>query len=231
MNKPRNNIDFLLQAPIAHRGLHNLAKKIPENSFAAFKYAAIKKYPIELDIHLLRDSQIAVYHNDTLPDGRKIVDCIRADLPKLPDHSQIPLLHEVLKRIDGKVPLLIEFKTDAPKFALEQAALPLLTSYRGALAIQSFDPRTLHFFKQHAPQIPRGQLISPKPLRQSENLREYLAHHHPDNFYTRPDFISADLNKPLIHTNLPILAWTVRTHSDANAAKRLASNIICEKIL
>ena len=227
MNKARNDISFLLHSPIAHRGLHNAAKNIPENSFAAFQYALIKKVPVEFDIRLLKDGQIVVYHDATLPDGRPIADCTRADLPKLADHSQIPLLTEILKRVSGKIPLLIEFKPDRRKLALERAALPLLTQYDGPFAIQSFDPRTLRFFKKFAPQIPRGQLINPKPLKNSASLREYLAHHHPER--SHPDFISAPLSA-IPATSLPVLAWTVRDAEAATAAKSHCANMICENI-
>lgn len=229
MNKARNDISFLLQSPIAHRGLHNATKNIPENSFAAFQYALIKKVPVEFDIRLLKDGQIVVYHDATLPDGRPIADCTRADLPKLADHSQIPLLTEILKRVSGKIPLLIEFKPDRRTLALERAALPLLQAYDGKLAIQSFDPRTLKFFKKFAPTIPRGQLIAPKQLKQSANLREYLAHHRPDRKNTAPDFISAP-QSAIPETNLPVLVWTVRDNITATQLKNRCANIICENL-
>ena len=232
MSKARNNIDFLLQKPIAHRGLHNVAKNIPENSFAAFKAAIIKGYPIELDLHLLKDGNIAVFHDDNLARltglDKNIKDCALVDLPKLKDHSKIPTLQQVLDLVAGKVPILIEFKTDAPKYALERAALPILQNYQGAFAIQSFSPHSLHFFKKNAPTIPRGQLISSK--LPSAIIERYTAKHL-DNFYTRPDFIAVDAKKLPLDTDLPILAWTIRDQQSAKSAQACASNLICEQIL
>ena len=232
MSKARNNIDFLLQKPIAHRGLHNVAKNIPENSFAAFKAAIIKGYPIELDLHLLKDGNIAVFHDDNLSHltglDKNIKDCALVDLPKLKDHSKIPTLQQVLDLVAGKVPILIEFKTDAPKYALERAALPILQNYQGAFAIQSFSPHSLHFFKKNAPTIPRGQLISSK--LPSTIIERYTAKHL-DNFYTRPDFIAVDAKKLPLDTDLPILAWTIRDQQSAKSAQACASNLICEQIL
>lgn len=232
MSKARNNIDFLLQKPIAHRGLHNAAKNIPENSFSAFKAAIIKGYPIELDLHLLKDGSIAVFHDDNLSRltgvNKEIADCTLADLPKLKDHSKIPTLPQVLELVAGKVPLLIEFKTDAPKYALERAALPILKQYQGQFAIQSFSPHSLHFFKKHAPTIPRGQLISSKT---PSTLIERYATKRLDNFYTRPDFLAVDAKKLPLDTDLPILAWTIRDQQTAQSTQACASNLICEQIL
>ena len=58
------NIDFLFTHYIAHRGLHN--NKLIENTIPAFKEAIKEKYPIELDIHLLKDKEIVVFHDDNL---------------------------------------------------------------------------------------------------------------------------------------------------------------------
>ena len=50
----------------AHRGLHNKDKGIPENSMAAFRAALEKGYGIELDIHLMKDGNLAVIHDSSL---------------------------------------------------------------------------------------------------------------------------------------------------------------------
>ena len=48
----------------AHRGLHG--DGVPENSMAAFKAALDAGYGIELDIHLLKDGNLAVMHDSLL---------------------------------------------------------------------------------------------------------------------------------------------------------------------
>ena len=60
----KKNIDFILKAPIAHRGLHDA--KAPENSLAAFRRAMEHGYVIELDVHMLADGKIVVFHDDNL---------------------------------------------------------------------------------------------------------------------------------------------------------------------
>ena len=48
----------------AHRGLHNESR--PENSMSAFKAALDHGYGVELDVHLLKDGTLAVFHDDKL---------------------------------------------------------------------------------------------------------------------------------------------------------------------
>ena len=45
----------------AHRGLHGHG--VPENSMAAFQAALDQGYGIELDVHLLKDGNLAVMHD------------------------------------------------------------------------------------------------------------------------------------------------------------------------
>ena len=54
----------LRQWHYAHRGLHNEAR--PENSMSAFRAALEKGYGIELDVHLMRDGNLAVIHDSLL---------------------------------------------------------------------------------------------------------------------------------------------------------------------
>ena len=48
----------------AHRGVHTPG--IPENSLGAFQRAVEHGYGIELDVHLLRDGNLAVIHDHSL---------------------------------------------------------------------------------------------------------------------------------------------------------------------
>ena len=48
----------------AHRGLHN--ENRPENSMAAFRAAWEHGYGVELDIHLMKDGNLAVIHDSSL---------------------------------------------------------------------------------------------------------------------------------------------------------------------
>src|SRR5690349_25553 len=56
--------EWLTKRPIAHRGLHD--RERPENTCAAFEAALARDYPIELDVHVLPDGEVVVFHDDDL---------------------------------------------------------------------------------------------------------------------------------------------------------------------
>ena len=55
---------WLVETPIAHRGFHDDAH--PENSISAFKNAIAHGYAIELDVQLLSDGTVVVFHDESL---------------------------------------------------------------------------------------------------------------------------------------------------------------------
>ena len=61
----RKDVTFLYGIKIAHRGLYD-NKKIPENSKLAFRRALLKNMPIELDVQLLSDDTLVVFHDENL---------------------------------------------------------------------------------------------------------------------------------------------------------------------
>ncbi len=112
----------------AHRGLHN--EERPENSLAAFKAAKEKGYGVELDVHLLKDGTLAVFHDHTLirmtgKEG-KIEDLTAAELSEytLADSDQtIPTFREVLALFDGAAPMIIELEAAGNHGALVDAVM------------------------------------------------------------------------------------------------------------
>ena len=50
----------------AHRGLYDKAAGIPENSLSAFSRAVAHGFGVELDVHLLRDGSLAVFHDSDI---------------------------------------------------------------------------------------------------------------------------------------------------------------------
>ena len=221
---------------IAHRGLHN-KPTIPENSMSAFKRAVDKGYGIELDVHLLADGELAVFHDNTLDrttgKSGNIKDLTVAELEnyKLEESDEhIPLFCEVLKLVDGKVPLIIELKTEGNTPGLCEAVVEALADYKGAYCIESFDPRPLMWLKKHHPDITRGQLsqnfIKEKaglslPLRVV--LTALIL-----NFLTAPDFIAYKFEDRNIIFNricikfwgLQPVCWTIKSEKDHETAKK-----------
>jgi glycerophosphoryl diester phosphodiesterase len=183
----------------AHRGYHK-GKEIPENSLAAFARAKEAGFGSELDVHLLKDGELAVLHDSELErmTGRKglIEELTRKELKdyRLGESEEtIPTLREVLDLYDGAFPLIIELKVyqhNAKKLCEKVCAL--LEGYQGVYCIESFHPQVLLWLKKHKPGIIRGQL-SQDFVKSREELPmplAFLATHMLENLITKPDFVA-----------------------------------------
>ena len=220
----------------AHRGLHG--NGLPENSMAAFRAALEGGYGIELDLHLLRDGNLAVIHDSLLQRttgaAGRIEDLTTADLKNY--HLEgttetIPTFREVLELFGGKAPMIVELKpVGSNHAALAEEACRQLESYSGAYCIESFDPRCLFWLKKHRPQIIRGQLsmnFFRHPEGQPLPIQAALTCHLL-NFLSRPDFIAykfADRNRlgcflcrRLWH--IQGVSWTIRTSAEHAQARK-----------
>ena len=127
----------------AHRGLHSKTHGIPENSMSAFRAAIQKNYGIELDLHLTRDGELVVFHDDDLKRvcGRpeRPEDLTAAELTKctlLGTKEHIPLFRDVLALVNDQVPLLVELKIPERNMQICQKAYEMLRSYHGAFLLE-----------------------------------------------------------------------------------------------
>jgi len=232
---------WLVTSPIAHRGLWS--QELPENSLAAFEAAIKSGFAIELDVRLLDDGTVVVFHDDSLArmtgkDGYVSAltkDSLSSYALQGTDNT-IPTLSEALTLIDGKVPVLIEVKNAGKVGKLEQAVIDLLSSYEGDVAVQSFNPHSLGYFAGNAPHILRGQLAS--YFRHNKEIswfkRAALKRLKLNNI-SKPDFIGynhKDLpNKYVKAAGLPTLAWTVRSNAEFEAVVHNCDNVIFEKFI
>ena len=109
------DIKFLTEKLIAHRGLHS--KDIIENTIPSFIKAMELGLAIELDIHILRDNTIVIYHDYNLKRLTNVNNTIenltypQLSKIKIKKLYHIPTLKKVMNIINGKVPILIEIKT------------------------------------------------------------------------------------------------------------------------
>lgn len=210
----------------AHRGLHD--KKLPENSLPAFEKAVQAGYGIELDVRVTRDNILVVHHDETLErscdDKRRVRDVALQDLQQLPlfgTTEYIPTFDEVLELVDGRVPLIVELKTDFSNKELAGQVYERLKRYKGVYCVESFDPFAVRWFKKYAPDVVRGQLafmpsIKGKPF--VECLRRLALGYLLVNFLGRPDFVAygykSDANlsfRFVANVFRPLLAaWTVK---------------------
>ncbi|MEO1613683.1 MAG: glycerophosphodiester phosphodiesterase family protein, partial [Pseudomonadota bacterium] len=141
-----------LTAPIAHRGLHDRAAGVIENSRAAVAAAVEAGYGIEIDLQLSADGEAMVFHDDELTRltaergpvrDRTAIELRRIDLDG--GDEGIPTLAEILDIVRGAVPLLIEAKDQSLTLTevdgrLERRAARLLAAYDGPVedeALQS----------------------------------------------------------------------------------------------
>lgn len=209
-NKP--DMSAFMGTNIAHRGYHDNENGIPENSLSSFEAAIDKGFAIELDIQLSSDGVAMVFHDADLArvcgvEG-KIWEytCEELQQMKLFDTEEtIPTFEETLALIDGRVPLLVEYKMDKVDTAVCAAGQALLDGYEGEYAMQCFDPRALLWYKKNAPQVARGQLAEEfwdKEEYAGDPLYLVLTY-MPENVATRPDFISYKaIHKDNISLNL-----------------------------
>ena len=58
--------DWLTARPVAHRGLHDLARGIVENMPGAVQAAIDGNFSIEVDLQLTADGEAMVHHDDAL---------------------------------------------------------------------------------------------------------------------------------------------------------------------
>lgn len=221
------NIDFLKSRLIAHRGVHNLS--IPENTLLAFQKCVDKNYIIELDIHILKDKTIVVYHDYNLLrvcGVNKIIETLTyAQLSKIKINKKytIPTLEQVIHIVDGKVPLLIEIKDVDNNEYFEKEIVKILDKYRGKFAIQTLNPFVIDWFYKNRKNYPIGLIIL-----NDFNYKIFK------KCIKKADFISINKN------NLPfkykikdklIIGWTIKTKEELNKYKNICDNLICEKIL
>ena len=221
----------------AHRGLH--APGIPENSMAAFRAALEKGYGIELDIHLMKDGNLAVIHDASLLRTAgvdvQIEDLTAEDLERYRlegTDEKIPLFRDVMALYEGKAPMIVELKPVRDNHAaLARAACDLLENYRGAYCIESFDPRCIQWLRKNRPQIIRGQLAENFVANGSKipTAIRFALTHNLLNFATCPDFVAykfADRNDSPTTAlcrkawDIQGVAWTIRSQKDYDTALR-----------
>ena len=227
------DLSFLEDKVIAHRGIYD-NKTIVENSLSAFKECIKENIPIELDIHLLKDNEIVVIHDDNLKRLTRMKKRLKdltynqiKDLTLLETTDKIPTLKEVLDLVDGKIPLIIELKYDNPPSKLEKEVVKLLDDYKGPFAIKSFHPLIVYWFKKNRPNYIRGLLVPSN----GDNLKRKILHSMILSKLADPDFISTDIrrdNKKILKGDIPILGWTIKTQEEYDYNEYKYTNLILD---
>ena len=239
-------LDWLSARPIAHRGLHG--EGLIENTLGAAAAAVAGNYGIEVDLQLAADGEVVVFHDDTLdrltsgtgPVNARSLAELKA-LSLRATSERIPTLQELLARVAGRTPLMLELKSQwngDDRLAARLAAE--LMSYAGPVAAMSFDPDLVMALIKHAPGLPRG-IVAERHFRKSEwpqlSLVRRLALGHLLHMYaTKPHFIAYRVDDlpalaPLFCRHvwgMPILTWTVRSEAQRRRARWWANQVIFE---
>lgn len=218
------NINFLKSNLIAHRGIHN--SEIPENTLPAFYKCVDKKYIIELDIHILTDNSIIVFHDHNLKKltgENKIVDTLsypQLSKIKIKKKYTIPTLKQVMHIVNGKVPLLIEIKDINNNSKFEEELVKILDNYKGEFAIQSMNPYVIDWFYKNRKDYIIGLIVF-------NDLNYKLV----KKYIRKIDFISVYKKQLPFKINKLVLGWTIRKYSEYKKYRNLCDNLICENIL
>jgi glycerophosphoryl diester phosphodiesterase len=230
---------------IAHRGFHD--EQRPENSISAFENAINHDYGIELDIYPLEDGTPVVFHDATMmrmtgKDGyiRKIKNVEELKTYTLLNEKgedtgeKIPTLQETLDFVGGRTPMLIEIKDYNINSNFERTVYDILKKYKGDFAIMSFNPYTLRWFRQNAPEILRGQLASSLKNEKMSIIKKWILKRMALNkTHSQPNFIAYKWDEVpnryvRKYKQLPLLVWAVPSQSAYMKVAKYCDNIIFE---
>jgi len=219
----------------AHRGFHDNDSDAPENSAKAMQFAVERGYGIELDVQLTKDEKVVVFHDATLKRvcgvDAKVNSMTYEELQQLRlfrSEERIPLFSDVLKIIDGKVPLIMEVKMVNAKTRVCELANKELENYKGAYCMESFHPFAVRWYKKNRPNVVRGQLSANfKKEGQKEEFQEWLVHMLLVNVLGRPDFVAyshkSANNLSRILTRMwgaTAIAWTIRSQTELDKNRK-----------
>ena len=231
MNKSKliKKINPLYLKGIAHRGLHN--DLYTENGLKAFKNAMDNNVPFEFDIHLTKDNELVVCHDEELKrtTGKEgiIEDLTLKEIKdnyRLLDGEEVPTLKEVLSLTKGNYPIVIELKVFRRNYkALAKKAREELAIYKANpnFFLISFDPRAL---------------IRMKKLKMIDGLLVCKSHEWVYNLKFL--FDSIDIEDVMVKENKVkryfknhfINVWTIRDENNLNNVKDYSDTITFELI-
>lgn len=214
----------------AHRGFHDNKGQAVENSILAIQNAVDNNYGIEFDVQITKDHIPVVFHDDNMKRLVGVDSTIDSytyeellNFTILDSQEKIPKLEDLLGIVDGKVPLIIEYKLSASTdTTICDVVDPYLKSYKGLYCIESFNPLILKWYRKNRPEVARGQLSLNYRKSGFDSIKYFPLTALLFNFRTRPDFIAFNykdrdnLSLKILKTiyNLPMVAYTIKTQAD-----------------
>lgn len=245
------NLMDVLEKPVAHRGLHDLANGIPENSPSAFERACKHDLAVECDIQLSGDDVPMIIHDattDRVTGQTGTVSQISAgQIGRIPltgsKHNDTTLrFDELLTLVNSRVPIAVEMKPQgSPErdVLMAQKAAEITKDYNGPLAFISFSPKLLQQVRKAGFRGPLGIVVARfnddkakkhLTLWQRFSMRHML--HYP---ITRFHFVDCDhtaLKMTMVRLfrafGMPVAAWTITSPEEAKAAAEHCDQIAFE---
>jgi glycerophosphoryl diester phosphodiesterase len=244
-------LDWVVARPIAHRGLHDRAKGIVENTAGAFRAAIAGGFAMECDVQLTADGEAAVFHDfvlDRLTTGTgKLAATPMAALRKLTvrdSTDRVGSLTDMFDLVAGQALIVCEIKsTFTGDMRLTDRVAALARTYAGPLVIKSFDPAIVAHWNSLGTGIAAGIVAQLDYAHHEYDACSPAQKHAMANLLhfgeSRPAFISwrvHDLPSAapyLCRTGmgLPVMTWTVRTPEDRARAAAHADQMVFEGFL
>ena len=243
----RRALSWLVERPVAHRGLHRVSDGIIENTESAVQAALDGGYAIEVDLQLTADGEAAVFHDYTLDrltaEKGPVIARTAAELKNVrftATADRIQSLPELLEQVAGRATLMLEIKSRWSEIGpLENRVAELVKTYNGPVAVMSFDPVSMIAVRHFAPNVIRGvvsERFGSVPEWQFLSFGQRLAlrhgwqlpacdphflHYHVHGLPFGPTYLFRELGRP-------VLTWTVRTPEERETASKYADQMIFE---
>lgn len=209
---------------VAHRGA---SREAPENTLAAFRRGIeLKADLLECDVYLSSDGVPVLLHDGTLDrttNGTGSITSLTLEQIKKLDAGSwkgaafagepVPTLEELLELAKGKAQVLIEIKQAGQATVAATIAAIRKTGMSNNVVIQSFNPESVKFAAQLAPDIPRALLLGDPGIRNAaaagavivKQVLESGANAASINYGA----ITPDLVRYLHSRGIAVFVWTV----------------------
>lgn len=203
---PPKHMELTGMISVAHRGASSYA---PENTQSAFqKGLELGADFLECDVHLSRDGELIIMHDDKVDrttNGKGFIrDFTLAELKELDAGGlfdatfvgeKVMTLNELLDEFYGQVGLLIEIKKPDLYPGIEEKVVALLEEYGdlSSIIVQSFDVESMRKIHKLQPELQIAVLISPSKLLPTSKKIEDLT-----SFATYINFNVSYINKRIV---------------------------------
>jgi glycerophosphoryl diester phosphodiesterase len=155
--------------------------------------------------------------------------------------EKIPTLKEAMDLIDGKVPVIVEYKGESLDVTVAKVTDQVLCEYDGVYCIQSFNPMIVGWYRVNRKEVIRGQLsekLYSAPDAEKSALN-FVLENLLLNVYAKPDFIAYkhdhydNLSRRLVNGLFGklSLAYTITNQEEYEAAKEHFDMIIFDSFI